>query len=580
MKLRRKEFEKDGKGSCTLSAEESEDLWHLYNLVAVGDEVKAITYRKVMREDGKSSETKKLRLTIEVKGVEYDADGGAIRFSGTISEENEHVRMGAHHTIEIELHEAITITKDCWDDIFIQQLQDATDISKSAEVSVILMEAKDSGVANLTLMTNVLAKRVGKVEQALPKKRITSTQLDKAMERFFVAMYNAMREKLNLDVVKCVVLGGPGSTKTEFLKWMQAYAMKQGDKDIDKAKSMFVAVDTTSIHNQGLDEILNDPQVASRIANTKAAQHLKAIDECLKRLSNTPEMACYGPAQVKNAFEMGAIDTMMVSDALFRNSSVQVRREYVNLVSEVKASGSTAYVFSSGHVTGQKLKELGDIAANLRFQVEYDEIEEVETETNKVTEKPRVNESQEASKTNTTAAPSSTSTSTNKPKAAVRELQEALGGKVDDARADYAMTFFKGASEDAFLALLAEDLGLKVGPALPKELPDSFAAGDTVEPKEEFASNSKNVVQLPKGKQGKVIKIDGSGDAYIDFGDLGKQWVKGKNFHFLKKCEPPKPAAKAATVAQTKPKPKPKPDPKPKPKKPKGGALQWDDYDY
>jgi hypothetical protein len=352
--------------------------------------------------------------------------------------------------------------------------------------------------------------------------------------------------------------------------------MQQGDKDIDKKKGMFVAVDTTSIHNQGLEEILKDPQVVSRIANTKAAQHLKALEECLKRLSNTPEMACYGPKEVKKAFEMGAIDTMMVSDALFRNSSVQVRREYVNLVSEVKNSGSTAYVFSSGHVTGQKLKDLADIAALLRFQVEYDEVEEAETVANNTTEKPAsstVVKLERASSTTSTATQSAAS----KAKQPVRELREALGGKVDDDRAEFALTSCKGVSEDAFLMLLAEQLGIKVGPTLPKELPESFAAGDTVEPKEEFASNSKNVVQLPKGKQGKVIKVDNAGDAYIDFADLGKQWVKAKNFHFLKKSEvapPVKEAPKPKVAAKSKPAAA-----KPKPKQ-KKQALQFDDYDY
>lgn len=236
MKIRRKEFEKDGKGSCTLVAEESEDLWHLYNLVAQGDEVKAITYRKVMRDEGKGSETKRLRLTIQVKNVEYDAEGDAIRFSGVVCEESEWVKMGAHHTIEIELNEAITITKDCWDAVFLDQLEDATNIARSAEVAVVLIEAADTGTANFSLLTNVLAKRVGQAQHSLPKKKLTSTNLDKAMEKFFVKIYDMMKEKINLDIIKCVVLGGPGSTKNDFFNWSQTRAMQQGDANIVKQK--------------------------------------------------------------------------------------------------------------------------------------------------------------------------------------------------------------------------------------------------------------------------------------------------------------------------------------------------------
>lgn len=45
MKLVKRDFERDGSGYAILIPEESEDLWHLYNLVSPGDEVTAITVR-------------------------------------------------------------------------------------------------------------------------------------------------------------------------------------------------------------------------------------------------------------------------------------------------------------------------------------------------------------------------------------------------------------------------------------------------------------------------------------------------------------------------------------------------------
>merc|ERR1712232_1551396 len=108
-----------------------------------------------------------------------------------------------------------------------------------------------------------------------------------------------------------------------------------------------------------------DAQVQKRIANTRAGMHMKALEELQKRLSNEPDRACYGPKEVRRAFEFQAIDTLMISDELFRNQeSLQVRQEYVKLVEEVKAlGGCTVYVFSSGHVTGQALAKLAGIAA-------------------------------------------------------------------------------------------------------------------------------------------------------------------------------------------------------------------------
>ena len=50
MKLLKKQIsEKDGAGSVVLRAEEPEDMWHMYNLIHVGDSVKTTTIRKVQQ---------------------------------------------------------------------------------------------------------------------------------------------------------------------------------------------------------------------------------------------------------------------------------------------------------------------------------------------------------------------------------------------------------------------------------------------------------------------------------------------------------------------------------------------------
>lgn len=435
------------------------------------------------------------------------------------------------------------------------------------------------------------------MEQVLPRKRITTTQLDKAMEKFFVLIYNCMKEKVDFDLVKCLVVGGPGSTKTDYNNWTQTHAMQHSDQHIVHKKSIFVCVDTTSIHNQGLNEILADPQVQRRIANTKAALHFKALEELQRNLANKPDYAAYGPREVKKANEMGAIEVLMISDNLFRSSSVQQRKEYVDFVSEVREGGSTVHVFSSGHVTGQKLVEVSGIACILRFPIEFDEGEAQE----EAEDAPAAQA--EAAPQNATAPTQSEpvklerTTSTAR-KQGVAELVLALGGKVSEARVEQALSAAKGVSEDAYLVLLGEELdgtGSEPAAAAPEssEAVKSLAAGDVVEALQEFGSNSKNVVQLPKGRVGKVAKVDDAGDAFIDFGEgFGKQWVKAKNFKYLTlsktafapapraaAAEPaPKKAAAKESAAKAKPTPKTQPKTKAKPKK---AVMQWDDeYDY
>uniref|UniRef100_A0A8C6VY73 Pelota mRNA surveillance and ribosome rescue factor n=1 Tax=Nothobranchius furzeri TaxID=105023 RepID=A0A8C6VY73_NOTFU len=48
MKLLHKDIEKDYAGQVTLMPEEAEDMWHTYNLLQVGDSLRASTIRSVI----------------------------------------------------------------------------------------------------------------------------------------------------------------------------------------------------------------------------------------------------------------------------------------------------------------------------------------------------------------------------------------------------------------------------------------------------------------------------------------------------------------------------------------------------
>jgi protein pelota len=89
MKLVHQAFVRDGAGSVKLVPEDSEDMWHAYNLVREGDRVAAATMRKVVREGaggggdgglgggGASGSAARVRIKLEVavEGIEFDPEG-------------------------------------------------------------------------------------------------------------------------------------------------------------------------------------------------------------------------------------------------------------------------------------------------------------------------------------------------------------------------------------------------------------------------------------------------------------------------------------------------------------------------
>jgi len=123
MQLVKQEYVKGEGGSLTLVADTGEDLWHVYNLVAAGDQLRAATIRKVTRETStgsQESQRMRLTLTVEVVDVEYDPEGGMMRVRGKNRTETPHVRLGSFHTLELELNRKFTLTKALWDEVDVQ----------------------------------------------------------------------------------------------------------------------------------------------------------------------------------------------------------------------------------------------------------------------------------------------------------------------------------------------------------------------------------------------------------------------------------------------------------------------------
>lgn len=91
-----------------------------------------------------------------------------------------------------------------------------------------------------------------------------------------------------------------------------------------------------------------------------------------------PDKAYYGYDHVAKAHQQLAIDSLLVTDELFRASDVKTRQRYVQLVEGVRQNGGQTYVFSSMHVSGQQLQQVSGVAAILRYPLpDLDELEDL-----------------------------------------------------------------------------------------------------------------------------------------------------------------------------------------------------------
>ncbi|KAL7062249.1 hypothetical protein AAHC03_0392 [Spirometra sp. Aus1] len=371
MKLLNKNIDRYASGSITLVAENEEDMWLTYNLVQVGDSFRCSTVRKVQTESSTGSVASKqirLNLTVAVETIDFDTQGSALHLKGRNTEENQYVKMGAYHTLAIGINDKFTITKQEWDSVSLMLVEQAADPTQQADVATVVMH---EGLAYVCLLTSSTMHVRAKIECTIPRKRpnLPTTQHDKGIARFFDQIIQAIERHVRFDVVKCVIVASPGFLREQFFEYLFQMATKEEKRVFLDNKGKFMLVHSSSGHKHALKEVLSDPLVLSKISNTKAAAEITALNDFYQMLKVDSSRAFYGVKHVEAAVEAFAVETLLISDALFRSKDLAARKRFVGLVDSVKENQGNVRIFSSLHVSGEQLNQLSGIAAILRFPI-------------------------------------------------------------------------------------------------------------------------------------------------------------------------------------------------------------------
>ncbi|ORY85375.1 hypothetical protein BCR35DRAFT_302850 [Leucosporidium creatinivorum] len=421
MLLVKQHIERDGSGYVTLRPQEDEDMWHAYNLIQEGDELRGSAVRRVTTESSTgstSSHRVHLKLTIIVSKVLYSAlaqseqpsssssaaasgsttptetlttaptTGAAsstagtatLHVSGKVSSENLHVKKGAFHTLDLEVGRDFTIIKQEgeWDSIARERIREVTEPGRGAEVGAIVC---GEGLANICVITNHTTIIRQRIDVPTPRKRkggTTALGADKAHSRFNQQVYAAVLRHFDFEQLKVLIIASPGFTKDAVYQYIMEEAVRTGNKQILQAKSKFLLLHSPSHHVHSLAQILSSPEISSQLKDTKFAQEGIMLDKFFKMLEENPLRAWYGESHVMKAAERGAIGKLLISDEIFRSPSVQRRKQFVKLVEDVKAYGGEVLIFSSMHESGQQLNQLTGIAALLTFPLDIEDVLEEE----------------------------------------------------------------------------------------------------------------------------------------------------------------------------------------------------------
>jgi len=339
----------------TLVPESLDDLWHLHHVVEPGDLVDGDTTRRVQRDEEELRDTggqrEHVSVTLRVETVEFHEFANRLRVSGTIESASREDVVGAHHTLNVEVHDEVSVTKE-WQPDQLQRVEDAVAAAENPDVAVATVEEGEAHI-------HTVAQR-GVEERA--SFRHTTGKGEFARDR--EDLYEDLGDALARMDVDAIVLAGPGFTKQDALDCIL--------EDHPDLESKVRVVDTSAAGGRGVHEVLTRGVLEEVQAETRVAEEADLVDELMARIHEGHE-AAYGVDAVAEAAEYGAVETLLVLDERLRRERGGEGEWDVDandLVRTVEQQGGEVVVCSAEYEPGQRLESLGGVAALLRYRLD------------------------------------------------------------------------------------------------------------------------------------------------------------------------------------------------------------------
>ncbi|GAM83503.1 hypothetical protein ANO11243_014910 [Dothideomycetidae sp. 11243] len=369
-------------GTATLLPTSQEDMWSCYNLLAPKDKLRAAAIRRVSvatSTGSTHSERVHTTLTLSIVSLDFDPMASQLHVNGRVVEMNEHVRLGQHHTLDLELNRNFTLEKDGgWDSVALQTLRAATKTEDKSQLWAVLIEEGRANICVVSEGTTIVRQSIRSTLGAKAGPSYTS-----AVNKFLRKTQDTLLRAVDPADVKPILVAGPGFIPQTFASQLRAAAAAKAKSSAD-AKLLRAVADKLVIERcpnaapSSLAALLASPGVQKRLSDTAFARETALLDALFARIRSDDRKAVYGPAETEAAVAAGAVGrgggVLLISDELFRANTVDVRRRWVGLVDRVRdTEGGEVRVLSSAHESGARLKTVGGVAALLTFPLYEDE---------------------------------------------------------------------------------------------------------------------------------------------------------------------------------------------------------------
>lgn len=347
MRLLRNEIElKSKKGSVEIIVEKTVDIYMLYNLVEAGDQIKTHTCRKIALEGTGIQKKVTLLMEVKIEDSVLNLEYSRLYFKGTILSEHENVKKGTYHTIEVELGNRLRITKSEWTAVSLDILHKMQNTSFDMLFAIFYDK-----------IVEILFLSCGFINRA---QKIT------VKGRSYKAVLECLERNIE-GIKKVVVITFIDDDKKQFS------AQLAGFKSLANHIRLFCYIqldrDMKGLAGRKLaSKILAEPKYLGMLRSPMLEDEVHRVSLFNKNFYKIPGLVCVGLEEVYDAIGYGAVKDVLITYETYRRLSFEDRDKLEAVISQTKSMGGTAAIIPEMHVVGQQLKDMGGIAANLKFE--------------------------------------------------------------------------------------------------------------------------------------------------------------------------------------------------------------------
>ncbi|ELA42404.1 uncharacterized protein VICG_00503 [Vittaforma corneae ATCC 50505] len=333
---------KSKSGSIKLIPNNSDDIYYLSLIILPGDRVSSYTTRKISLDGGKTQQKKTMKLEIKVESAESDLEAGIMYVKGKTCCENEFVRIGSYHTIDISVGNGFVLNKTDWKNSDIAKIKECC--KEVPEIGFVVFFEKDCVLS--TVSSNDI--------KTVYKEEIKN-------KNFKEIILNTIKIK---NKVKNVVIASTSDIRAEFYKLL----VKQ-DPSIDKVSTMIkLTGDYKGLPNSKvISKILSDKSMLTSLQHLKFVDDLREVQKFFNTIDLSREEVCIGLKEVSEAMDYGAIKILFVTDKFCKPKTVPEREFADAFIRKAGDLRAKICIIPIGLDLGQRLESIGNVACSLSF---------------------------------------------------------------------------------------------------------------------------------------------------------------------------------------------------------------------